>query len=227
VLAIVVAAVGLTLGRYDLVPKIAGFSALLGGGLLAVIAVLAGLAGLILNLRHPTATRKTAIIALVLSLPFAGFLVSRPIASGGAPALHDITTDLADPPAFQRLSLRKDNLAGVGTVENWRAMHTRAYPDLKPVQIAKPVPAVLADAESVARELGWDIAMADPASGHLEATANVSYIRFHDDVIVRVRPVDGGNASQVDVRSVSRIGVGDLGMNAKRVRAFLTALAAK
>jgi len=223
--AIVVAGAGLVLARYDIVPKLAGFSALLGGGLLAVVAALAGLAGLILNLRHPTATRRAAIIGLILSLPFAGFLISRPMASHGAPALHDLSTDLANPPAFTRLTLRADNMAGVGTVENWRAIHARAYPDLKPVVIARPPATVLADAERLARAQGWEIALSDPAAGQLEATATVSFIRFHDDVILRVKPAADGKSSVVDMRSVSRIGVGDLGVNAKRIRAFLKSLA--
>jgi uncharacterized protein (DUF1499 family) len=37
-----------------------------------------------------------------------------------------------------------------------------------------------------------------------------------------VRPTDAG--SRIDVRSVSRVGVGDIGTNAARVRAFLAAL---
>jgi uncharacterized protein (DUF1499 family) len=43
--------------------------------------------------------------------------------------------------------------------------------------------------------------------------------RFVDDVLVRVRPADGGGAL-VDVRSKSRDGRGDLGVNAARIRAF-------
>jgi uncharacterized protein (DUF1499 family) len=42
--------------------------------------------------------------------------------------------------------------------------------------------------------------------------------------VVRVRP--DGNGSRIDVRSLSRIGGGDLGTNAKRVRAYSRRLAA-
>lgn len=222
--AIAIAAIGLVLARYDLIPKLAGFAGLAVGGLLALVAAVLGLTGLILNLRHKTGTRNAALLGLILSVPFVVFMVTRPLAAGGAPAIHDITTDLIDPPAFTRLTLRADNLTGVGTVENWRAIHAKAYPDLKPLRIARPAPAVLADAARVATAMGWTVALNDPASSQLEATASVSFIRFHDDVIVRVRPVDGGSASIVDVRSVSRVGVGDLGVNAKRIRAFLAAL---
>lgn len=223
-LALVIAFIGLTLARYDLVPKLAGFSALLGGGLIALVGLVAGFAGVILNWKHPSPSRRAAIIGLILSLGYVAFIASRPLSAGGAPAIHDVTTDLSDPPAFTRLPLRSDNLAGVGTVDNWRKVHAAAYGDLKPVRIAKPVAAVIADAERLARVKGWDIALADPAAGRLEATASVSYIRFKDDVVLRARATDGGEASIVDMRSVSRIGVGDLGVNARRIRAFLHAL---
>jgi len=222
--AIGVAALGVGLARYDLIAKIVGFGGLALGGVLSVLAVVLGVIGLALNAKYPTSTRKTAIIALVLSLPFAGFFVTRPIAAGPAPAIHDLTTDLANPPAFKRLALRADNLAGVGTLENWRAIHARAYPDLKPLRIERAPAVVLADAARLAQAQGWDIALQD--AGQIEATASVSLIRFHDDVILRVTPLDGGRASLVDMRSVSRIGVGDLGVNAKRIRSFLKGLEA-
>ena len=222
--AIVIAAAGVTLGRYDLVPKLAGFGGLAAGGLLALVAFVLGLCGLILNLRHPTSTRSRAILALVLSMPFVAFIVTRPAMSGTVPAIHDITTDLANPPEFTKLPLRPDNLTGVGTVDNWRKLHAAAYGDLKPVRIAKAPAQVIADAARIAKKQGWDVALEDPAAGKLEATASVSFIRFHDDIAVRAAPLDGGSASLVDVRSVSRIGVSDMGVNAKRIRAFLSEL---
>ena len=84
---------------------------------------------------------------------------------------------------------------------------------------------MIADAQETAGELGWDVVVADPESGHFEATASVSYIRFQDDIVLRVVPTEDGAASVVDMRSVSRVGVSDLGVNAKRVRSFLDSLA--
>ena len=58
-----------------------------------------------------------------------------------------------------------------------------------------------------------------PAEGRLEATDTTLFFGFKDDVIVRLR-VEGGG-TRIDVRSKSRVGLGDAGTNAKRVRAFL------
>ena len=71
---------------------------------------------------------------------------------------------------------------------------------------------------------GWEIVAAVPAEGRLEATATTPWFGFKDDVVVRVR--GRGPGTRVDVRSLSRVGVGDLGVNAARVRAFLDRLRA-
>jgi uncharacterized protein (DUF1499 family) len=141
------------------------------------------------------------------------------------PAIHDITTNLANPPAFRTLTLRPDNLAGVGTVAEWQRIHAAAYGDIQPLTIAAPPAEVLAKAEQLARERGWTIASVDRATGQIEATDSVSYIRFYDDIAIRVTPGTDGTSSIVDMRSVSRIGVSDLGVNARRIRSFLADLA--
>jgi uncharacterized protein (DUF1499 family) len=224
--ALLIAGCGLTLARYDLIPKLAGFGALVGGALAALIAVLLGLAALITTRRRPDARGAKLLPAILVSLLYVAFIVSRPFAAGSAPAIHDITTDLANPPQFETIHLRPDNLVGVDNLDNWRKIHGAAYGDLRTVTIAKPVPEVTDIALKVAKKAGWDIVSSDPARGHIEATASVSYIRFHDDVVIRIVPTGDGKSSNVDVRSVSRVGVGDLGVNARRIRTFLEALRA-
>jgi uncharacterized protein (DUF1499 family) len=64
----------------------------------------------------------------------------------------------------------------------------------------------------------------DTAAGRLEATARTPWFGFYDDVVVRVRAQ--GTGSRVDVRSVSRVGRSDVGMNAKRIREFTRRLRA-
>jgi uncharacterized protein (DUF1499 family) len=175
-----------------------------------------------------------AAIAILLGLAFSVYLFSLYQTAKSVPAIHDASTDLVDPPAFVTLPLRKDNLASVPDegrpgwknippIERWRALHGEAYPDLKPVRLAIPPDAAIKRAEALAKERGWVIASVDPQAGHLEATATTRFFRFKDDVIVRARPFEGG--SIVDVRSVSRVGRSDLGMNAKRVRKFTADLA--
>ncbi|MCB2046682.1 MAG: DUF1499 domain-containing protein [Novosphingobium sp.] len=222
--ALAIALIGPTLARYDIVSKIAGFSALLGAGALSLIGILTGMVALTIAWSKRTGGSKETLVGLIPAILVFGFLGIGAASAGKYPAIHDATTDLADPPEFTTLQLRKDNLAGVDTVANWRAIHAEAYPDLATIIMDEPVPAVVAKAEKLAKDRGWTVAAVEPAAGHLEATADVSWIRFHDDVVLRVRPLDGDARSEVDMRSVSRVGVGDLGENAKRVRAFMADL---
>jgi uncharacterized protein (DUF1499 family) len=223
--AVVVAAIGLTLARYDLIPKLAGFSGLLGGALIALVALLCGIIALVKG--GAASGRGKLLAAVLVSLVYVGFIASRPLAAGDIPAIHDVTTDLANPPQFEVLPLRADNLAGVETVDNWKKLHTSAYNDLAPVTLVLPVAEATSKVTALATSRGWAIANSDPARGHVEATASVSYIRFNDDVVIRIAPTADGKGSVVDMRSVSRVGISDFGVNAKRVRAFLKELAAE
>jgi hypothetical protein len=150
------------------------------------------------------------------------------------PAIHDVTTNLADVPQFSRLTVRADNLDNVpdlGRAElkamapeaRWKAVHASAYGDLRTVRVPMNVADTIRRAEALARERGWKIALADPEGGRLEATDTSLFFRFKDDVVVRARP-DPSGGSQVDMRSISRVGGSDVGVNAKRVRSFLADL---
>lgn len=222
--AVALAFAGATLARYDLVAKLPGFGAVALALLLAVIGLVAALLALLLGIGSTGASRKPALLGLVLSGAYLALIASYVLPARGNPPIHDATTDLSNPPEFKVLPLREDNLVGVGTIENWKKIHAGAFPDLKPVTIARPVADVIADAKRIAEQRGWTVAAADPEQGRFEATAYAAYIRFRDDVVLRVTPSEGGEASVVDMRSVSQVGGGDLGYNANRIRSFLEEL---
>jgi len=71
---------------------------------------------------------------------------------------------------------------------------------------------------------GWSVIASDSHSGTIEATQASFWYGFVDDIVIRVR-VDG-NGSRIDIRSHSRHGRGDLGVNAARIRKYLAALKA-
>lgn len=64
---------------------------------------------------------------------------------------------------------------------------------------------------------GWTVERADEEEGVMEAVCRTPVLRFRDDLVVRVA-LDGDGLTRVDARSASRVGVGDLGTNARRVR---------
>jgi uncharacterized protein (DUF1499 family) len=91
-----------------------------------------------------------------------------------------------------------------------------------PLTLELPPPAAFNRALDAARRMGWDIVAADNRAGRIEATATTIWFAFKDDVVIRVTP--SANGSRIDVRSLSRVGKGDLGTNARRVRAYLASL---
>ena len=102
---------------------------------------------------------------------------------------------------------------------------TLQYPDIQPQRFAKPVEPVFAAALAAANDMGLEVVTQTPARGEFRAVATTPVFRFKDDVSVAV--VRQGDATVVYVRSKSRIGKGDLGANARRIRDFQKRLAAK
>lgn len=148
------------------------------------------------------------------------------------PPIHDISTDTDDPPSFVAvLPLRADapntteyGRSGDMTPERLAELTREAYPDLDTVMLDAPPDEAYDLALAVVDELGWDLVDAARGEGRIEATDTTFWFRFKDDIVIRIRPADGGSA--VDVRSVSRVGVGDAGTNARRIREFVELLAA-
>ena len=194
---------------------------LYGGVAIIVVAV----AGLILGLLARTGrSLLVSLVTLVLLAAVAAVPVGALRSAGRVPPIHDITTDLDDPPRFVAvLPLRQGapntaEYAGAAVAAQQRA----GYPGLASVRFAAPPDQVFARAVEVARGLGWQIVAAVPAEGRLEATDRTRWFGFRDDVVVRV--VAEGTGTRVDVRSVSRVGRSDLGTNARRIRRFEEAL---
>ena len=75
-----------------------------------------------------------------------------------------------------------------------------------------------------ARAMGWEIVANVPTEGRIEATATTPFVGFKDDVVIRVQPTPTG--SRIDVRSKSRVGRGDMGVNAQRIRDYRARLTA-
>jgi uncharacterized protein (DUF1499 family) len=138
-----------------------------------------------------------------------------------SPPIHDITTDTENPPRFVAIiALRQGSpnsaeYQGEAVARQQRA----AYPDIRPVTLAEPPDAAFKRALTAAREIGWQIVAAVPAQGRIEATDTTAWFGFKDDVVIRITPTAGG--SRIDARSVSRLGEGDLGKNAARIRGYL------
>lgn len=164
------------------------------------------------------------VVALMLGLGVAFVPLSGMQRARSVPPIHDISTDTQLPPAFVAiLPLRADapNPAVYGGPK-LAAAQIGAYPDVQPHRMDASPKQAFERALQTAQGLGWDIVSSDPAAGRIEATDTTFWFGFKDDVVIRIEPDAAG--SRVDVRSVSRVGMSDVGTNATRIRVFLKAL---
>lgn len=199
-----------------------GFTLLHWGAYLGIVAAVVCLVAAVSAWR--TGGRWLAVAGLVVALAAVGVPWSFRRGASGAPPIHDVTTDTRNPPAFVAVApLRADApnpvaYEGEAVAEQQR----RAYPDVQPLMMTAPLSVVFDDALAVARDMGWEIVDSDREQGRIEATATTTWFGFKDDVVIRVMPASG--VSRVDVRSKSRVGRGDAGANAARIREYLQRL---
>lgn len=141
-----------------------------------------------------------------------------------APLINDVTTTPDDPPSFRRAALLPENRGRDMTYPNSNISRQRAaYPDLAPLVRPEPPESAYEAALAAARRMPrWNVIAADAAARVIEAVATTGLMRYKDDVVIEVRPKGSGSA--VHARSKSRVGAGDLGANAKRIRAFFAEL---
>lgn len=217
-LAVLVAAFGTHWGWW---PFGTGFSVLKWGVYGAIAGLLASLISLF---RSRGRWRGLALIGFMIALVAVLIPLSYLRLAREVPPIHDITTDMKNPPNFVAiLPLRKNaaNSAEYGGREV-ALQQAKAYPHIKPLILNLSTEQAFQAALSAAREMGWAIIAESPLEGRIEAVATTRWFGFKDDIVIRI--TQAGEASRVDVRSVSRVGKSDLGTNAKRIAAFLTKL---
>jgi hypothetical protein len=198
------------------------------GLILFALAFVAGLLALLISSfawwrthPNPTAAISAIVAALILLLPLVQIVSAR-----GKPRIHDISTDLSDPPRFSAILPLRANAANPAPDridDKTAALQRAGYPDLVSLDLPLSADAAFAKATEAAKAMEWEIVSSRPADGVIEATATTAWFGFRDDIVVRIRPA--GAHSRVDVRSTSRVGRGDAGKNADRIRRFLGRMA--
>jgi uncharacterized protein (DUF1499 family) len=141
------------------------------------------------------------------------------------PRIHDISTDTDNLPAFAAtLAARQAEGGDMKPYSPEIAKQQRAaYPDLVPLKSALPPADAFKRALEAAQAMpGWTIVKSDAAAGTIEGSERSRFMGFTDDFIIRIAA--DGSGSRIDMRSESRQGLSDFGVNAKRIRAYLAAL---
>ncbi len=191
------------------------------GNVAILISVISAGVGLVLNRGRPGNAWfrwSWGAIAVGVTLLTNSALIM--ISASTLPAIHDISTDTQQPPAFESvLPLRVDapnppGYAGAEVADKQLA----AYPDITTMKFAESADTVFRAATRIAEDLGWDLIVADADAGRIEATDTTFWFGFKDDVVIRIR--SRSEITALDIRSKSRVGMSDIGTNAKRIRLF-------
>ena len=219
----VLAILGLRMSVWDFRLSLLGLVGAAAFGSGAVLLSLFGL-GRALSGKRTGAAWSLAGIAI-------GGVVAAPIllavmAGSSVPRIHDISTDLLDPPQFEKIAQGRP--AGLNALDraappDLAGLQQAGYPGLGPLSVNAPVADVFEAAVALIEESGWELAAASADKGIIEATATTMVMGFKDDLVIRLRDQPDGS-TLVDMRSVSQVGESDLGANAKRIGAFLDAL---
>ena len=151
------------------------------------------------------------------------------------PFIHDITTDFDNPPQIVAGAVlpRKNPPEYVGTE---MAPHSdltiaeaqkKAFPDVRPAVVNMGVEEAAGHARAILQDMNMDILQegSNGAGSTIEAAYTSFWFGFSDDFVVRL--TTEGERTRVDVRSKSRVGVSDLGANARRIREFYSKLQAR
>ena len=168
-------------------------------------------------------------IAGLVALPLWAFTN----AQDGAPLLHDITTNISDPPYFRHLPERSYNtdqraeMLGGRLDLNYAQLHTINYPDIAPLNISAAPEKVLEAAVLTAAELGWTLENKNKHHSQLEYSYIHPLYHLRSNIAIRVRTRAGSTEREksiVDIRAVSLVGITDYGLNAALVREFFIEL---
>ena len=227
VTAVVIALLGPALILLGLIAPLMGFAAFALAALLGIISLISGAIGL-LRTRESSGRsgRERAWTGIGTGGAFVLVLLIGLSSGGSAPPIHDVTTDIDDPPVFsdavRNASGRANGVDYPDGGPNVPDQQRNGFPELGSLQLSDSPADVLERCRVAAESLGWTVSLVDNEALRIEAYDTTSVFRFVDDIVVRVRPSNTGSA--VDLRSNSRVGGGDLGANAARIIAFLELL---
>ena len=216
--------------KFGLISYVEAFGFLRLLALPTMVATALSLVGLILALvkRQAIATVVLALLGVVIGGVVSYAPIKMRSLAAENPMIHDITTDFEHPPQIvAAASLARSNPpAYVGDQPapqsdlTTRQAQAKAFPDLTYWVATGSVSENSARARDALAQLGLEILDEREIENGtvIEAYHRSFWYGFYDDFVVRVTAVNKG--SRIDVRSKSRVGISDLGANAKRIREF-------
>lgn len=168
---------------------------------------------------------RYAVLAMVLGAATLAFPVASLVAGFGHPPLNDVTTDPADPPAFDIAAAARPASANPVTYpQAFAPVQRRLYPEIRPIEVDLPPEDINEMIAELVAGRGWRVLdrldyRGPEREGRFEIVHRTLVMGFRDDIVIRVRAA--GGRTRIDMRSASRYGRQDFGVNARRVVAAL------
>jgi hypothetical protein len=97
------------------------------------------------------------------------------------------------------------------------------FPELRLRRYNAPPELLFDIARRAVQRLRWEVAVLDVENKELQAVVTTKVWRFKDDVTIRIQPAQP-SGSVLWVRSVSRVGRGDLGANTRHIMDLVEAV---
>ena len=205
---------------------------ILGAALaLAFLAVLLAGAAAAVIWRTGRRGADQAALGLGLSLALLAYPAYLTVTALPLPAIADVTTDLASPPSFMISAKARAARAGLATPSRTAeidALQKAAYPDVRPIVVDLEPAQAYQLALRAADDVGWRIVDANPPNLRVDGVAQIQALDrsllfgFADDIAIRIRPL--ASQTRIDIRSISRVGRHDFGVNARHIRRFAAAV---
>jgi uncharacterized protein (DUF1499 family) len=194
------------------------------------IALIVGAVAIVLALIQVIFMRKTISWPVTgIAVACAAVAIFMPLSmmnkAKSVPPIHDITTDLVNPPRFMAiLALRADapNPAEYQGEEIANQQRT-AYPELQTQRYSQTAAQVFDAALAAVNSMGLEVVTSDKALGLIEAYDTTTWFGFVDDVVIRIQSAE--QMTVLDARSKSRVGMSDIGKNAERLNDLIAGVA--
>lgn len=214
-----------------------------GAYVIGVVALIALVSLIVCLVKPPRNGWGKALFALAIPAVIVGGVAQLRSQSESIPAIHDVTTAPENPPAFSEGWVQRRENFGANPLLDYAEplnqsemyqgerfgelgakslleINQESYGDLEPLSSDGNTTAQASEAVLAAmRSMG--AIETDAVDGMVYGTFETFWFGFQDDVAVRI--ADG----QIDFRSVSRVGVSDLGKNAERIKELRAATEAR
>ena len=219
------------LHRYGLIESPAAFALLVVGFSIVFVALCLGAYSVLTTWIRVVRGLRFALGGTIISVAVLAWPATILVPGMFLPAIHDISTDLANPPRFTAAMFSRPEWANAldhpGANSTVAEAQRRAFPLVEPLLLEMETDEAYALALKTAEQQGWRVsARLEPREvgdeGRVEAVATTPIMAFADDIVIRVSAAEGGTL--FDVRSVSRFGKSDLGRNAARIQKILLSI---